>query len=51
VRLEQLARARISRLLHRRFVAGIEQQARTQVERLLRPADDEDLVGLADHGA
>ncbi len=51
VRLEELPRARVARILDRRDVAGIEEHAGAQVERLLRAADHDHLAGLAAHRA
>ena len=51
VRLEQLPRARVARILDRRDVARVDEHARTQIERLLRAVDHDDLAGLAPDGA
>ena len=50
VREKELPRARITRLLDRGLVAGIEQQPRAQVECLLRSVDDDHLIGIAADG-
>jgi hypothetical protein len=46
-RLEGNGRARVVRLLHHRAVARIEQDARDQVQCLLRPVHDHDSLGVA----
>ena len=51
VRLEQLPRARVARILDRRDVARIDEHARAQIERLLRAADHDHLAGFAADGA
>ena len=51
MRLKQLLGAGVAGFLHGNFVAWVEQQPRTEVERLLRSADDDDLFGRAPYGA
>jgi hypothetical protein len=51
VRKKQLLRARVARFFDRDFVVWIQQQPRTEIECLLRAADDDDLVGRTSHGA
>ena len=50
VRLEQLPRARVARILDGRDVARVDEHPRTQIERLLRAVDHDDLAGLAPDG-
>ena len=50
-RLEGNGGAGIVRLLHHRAVAGIEQHARDQVQRLLRPVHHDDAIRVAHHAA
>jgi hypothetical protein len=50
-RLERNRRARVARVLDDRAVARIEQQARDEVEALLRAVDDDDLLRVAGEAA
>jgi hypothetical protein len=50
-RLERNGGAGVVRLLHHRAVAGIEQYARDQVQRLLGAVHDDDALGVAHHAA
>src|SRR5262245_11582003 len=50
-RLEGDGDARVVRLLHHRTVTRVEQDARDQIEGLLRAVDDHDALGVAGHAA